>query len=395
MRTPFPALFRSAFLTLTSVLPIAPLTLHAPTAHAQAAASLEGTWQGAVRQANGSDNRWVVKIEKAGAAWKGTMWFIDQKSPAIPIDKVSFDSGTLNLDIGRIGITYEGKMTADGNSISGTRTAGDNKAPLVFLRATPATAWEIPEPPPPPKKIDPKAEPAFETATIKPQPPDQQAFAYLLNPAGNFTGRGLTVEKLMTISMTLNSAQIVGLPDWAKQEKYDIEGKTDTPGVPTLKQFFGEVTKLLGERFGLKYHIEKRTMTAYSLSVTKSGIKMQAPLAGSGDIPGYGMPAGRMNVSNTTMAEFCAFLQSNVLDHPVVDQTGLGGTRYSGNLKYQMDDAQAMKMGLQKVPPPPETGDVPPPLITALAEQFGLKLESGKIPVDVIVVDSVSKPTPN
>jgi uncharacterized protein (TIGR03435 family) len=60
-----------------------------------------------------------------------------------------------------------------------------------------------------------------------------------------------------------------------------------------------------------------------------------------------------------------------------------------------MDDDQAIRMGLQKAPPPPENGDTPPPLITALVEEFGLKLESGKVPVDVIVVDSVSKPTPN
>ena len=54
--------------------------------------------------------------------------------------------------------------------------------------------------------------------------------------------------------------------------------------------------------------------------------------------------------------------------------------------KYDMDDEQATKMGLTKAPPP---------LITALAEQFGLKLESGKVPVEVVVVDSVSRPSPN
>ena len=78
------------------------------------------------------------------------------------------------------------------------------------------------------------------------------------------------------------------------------------------------------------------------------------------------------------MGELCGLLQSDVLDHPVVDQTGLGAARYGGLLKYQMDDNQAIKMGMPKAPPPPDTGDVPPPLMTALAEQFGLRLESGK-----------------
>jgi uncharacterized protein (TIGR03435 family) len=393
VRVRFSAILGSVVLFLSVSLPVTTIVASAP-AQAPATVGLDGTWQGAVRQPNGTDNRWVVKIEKAGAGWKGTMWFIDQKSPAIGLDKVMFSGRTLTFGIDRVDLTYEGKMSPDGNTIAGTRTQGDNKAPLIFVRATQETAWEIPQPPPPMAKMDPKADPSFEIATIKPQAPDDKGFAFLLND-GKFIGRGLTVEKLMMISLTLNDAQIAGLPEWAKQDKFDIDAKPDTPGQPSLKQFFSEVSKLTTERFTLKYHIEKRTMTAYSLTAVKSGIKMKPAEAGSGDIPGFGMPPGRMMVNNTTINEFCGFLQANILDHPVVDQTSLGGARFGGVLKYQMDDEQAMKMGMQKAPPPPETGDVPPPLITALTEQFGLRLESGKIPVDVYVVDSVSPPTPN
>ena len=394
MRVPVFVPLRSVVLAFGSLLPMSAVTLSAFALQAQAPAKLDGVWQGAVRQPDGKDNRWVVKIETAGAGLKGTLWFIDQKSPAIPIEKVELSGGTLSLNIERVGMTYEGKMAPDGNTIAGVRSAGDNKAPLIFVRAMPGTAWEIPLPPPPLAKMDPNANPAFEVATIKPQAPGEQNFAFLLN-RGNFIGRGLTLEKLMTISLTLNAAQIAGLPDWARQDKYDIEAKPDTPGSPSLKQFFGEVAKLMTERYGLRYHIEKRVMTAYSLNVARSGIKMKPAPDGSGDIPGFGLPPGGLNINNATMGELCGLLQSDVLDHPVVDQTGLGAARYGGLLKYQMDDNQAIKMGMPKAPPPPDTGDVPPPLITALAEQFGLKLESGKVPVDVIVVDSVSKPTPN
>ena len=347
-----------------------------------------------MRQPDGRDNRWVVKVEKAGTGWKGTLWFIDQKSPAIPIDKVDWNAATLSLDIERVGITYEGKMAPEGDTISGTRTSGDNKAPLVFVRATAETAWEIPAPPPPQAKMDPNADPSFEVATIKPQAPGEHNFAFLLN-RGNFVGRGLTVEKLMTISLSLNAAQIVGLPDWAREDKCDIAAKPETPGAPSLKQFMSEVAKLTAERYGLKYHVESRVMTAYSLTVAKGGIKMKPAPADAGDIPGFGLPPGQLRINNATMKEFCGMLQSDILDHPVVDQTGLGAARYGGTVKYQMDDNQAIKMGMQKAPPPPETGDVPPPLFPALVEQFGLKLEAGKVPVNVIVVDSGSKPTPN
>lgn len=393
MRLTVSASLRSVVLALGSLLPIASVTLPAAALQTATQIKLDGTWQGAVRQPDGKDNRWVVKIEKVGDGWKGTMWFIDQKSPAIPIEKVDYNDGTLRLNIERVFITYEGKMSPDGNTIAGTRTSGDSKAPLIFVRATTETAWAIPEPPPPQPKMDPNANPSFEVATIKPQAPGDKGFAFLLN-RGNFIGKGLTLEKLMTISLGLNAAQIVGLPDWATQDKYDIDAKPDTPGQPSLKQFMSEVAKLMTERYGLKYHLEKRTMTAYSLTVAKSGIKMKPSPTGSGDIPGFGLPPGRLFINNATMQEFSNFLQSDMFDHPVVDQTNLGATRYNGTLKYQMDDNQLLKAGL-KAQPQSETGDTPPPLITALSQEFGLKLESGKIPVDVIVVDSVSKPTPN
>lgn len=393
MRLPVSAPCRSVVLAFASLLPIAAVTIPAAAFQAATQVKLDGTWQGAVRQPDGKDNRWVVKLEKVGDGWKGTMWFIDQKSPAIPIEKVDFNDGTLRLNIERVFITYEGKISPDGNTIAGTRTQGDNKAPLIFVRATTETAWAIPEPPPPQPKMDPNANPSFEVATIKPQAPDEKGFAFLLN-RGNFIGKGLTLEKMMTISLSLNAAQIVGLPEWATQDKYDIDAKPDTPGQPSLKQFMSEVAKLMTERYGLKYHVEKRTMTAYSLTVAKGGIKMKPSPTGSGDIPGFGLPPGRLFINNATMQELSAFLQSDMFDHPVVDQTNLGATRYNGTLKYQMDDNQLLKAGL-KAQPQSDSGDTPPPLITALAQDFGLKLESGKIPVDVLVVDSVTKPTPN
>jgi uncharacterized protein (TIGR03435 family) len=383
---------RSVVLAFATVLPAASVTLPASALQATAPIKLDGTWQGAVKQPDGKDNRWVVKIEKAPTGYKGTMWFIDQKSPAIPIDKVALNGDTLTLGIERAFITYEGKFSPDGNTISGTRTQGDNKVPLIFVRATTDTAWAIPEPPPPQPKMDPNADPSFDVATIKPQAPDEKGFAFLINH-GNFIGKGLTLEKMMTISLNLNAAQIVGLPDWATQDKYNIDAKPDTPGQPSPRQFMNAVAKLAGERFGLKYHMEKRTMTAYSLTEAKGGIKMKLSIGG-GDFPGFGLPPGRLFINNATMKELCGFLQSDLFDHPVVDQTNLGTARYSGTLKYQMDDSQLLKMGM-KAQPTPDNGDTPPPLITALSQEFGLKIESGKIAVDVVVVDSVSQPTPN
>jgi uncharacterized protein (TIGR03435 family) len=96
---------------------------------------------------------------------------------------------------------------------------------------------------------------------------------------------------------------------------------------------------------------------------------------------------------NATMGDFTGLMQSAVLDRPVVDQTSLQG-RWNFLLKWTPDEAQFSGMGI-KVPPPTDAPDAPPPLFTAIQEQIGLKLESGKAPVPVLVLDHVEKPSEN
>jgi uncharacterized protein (TIGR03435 family) len=97
------------------------------------------------------------------------------------------------------------------------------------------------------------------------------------------------------------------------------------------------------------------------------------------------------------MAEFASVLQANILDKPVVDQTGLGTARYNFVLKWTPDPS----MGPIGGPPPPNApapapdADAPPDLFTAFQQQLGLKLESIRAPVDALVIDSVEKPSDN
>jgi uncharacterized protein (TIGR03435 family) len=86
-------------------------------------------------------------------------------------------------------------------------------------------------------------------------------------------------------------------------------------------------------------------------------------------------------------------MQTAVLDRPVVDQTGLPG-RYDFLLTWTPDETQFGGLGV-KVPPPTDKADAPPDLFTAIQQELGLKLESTKAQVDVLVVDKVEKPTEN
>jgi uncharacterized protein (TIGR03435 family) len=85
-------------------------------------------------------------------------------------------------------------------------------------------------------------------------------------------------------------------------------------------------------------------------------------------------------------------MQSAVLDRPVVDRTGLAG-KYDFVLNWTPDDSQFRSMGAV-VPPPPDNAKVPG-LFTAIEEQLGLRFESTRAPVQVLVIDRVEKPTPD
>jgi hypothetical protein len=92
---------------------------------------------------------------------------IDQQTPAIPATTVSQSGSTFKMTIAALNGNFEGRVGADGNTITGTWTQGA-LLPLTLVRATAETAWTIPEPPPPPKMMEENAKPEFEVATIKP-----------------------------------------------------------------------------------------------------------------------------------------------------------------------------------------------------------------------------------
>jgi uncharacterized protein (TIGR03435 family) len=92
------------------------------------------------------------------------------------------------------------------------------------------------------------------------------------------------------------------------------------------------------------------------------------------------------------MTEFAHVLNASILDRPAVDQTGLGSTRYDFALKWTPDMSPSQPGGAER---PADNADAPPDLFTAFQEQLGLKLESTKALVDVLVIDRIGKPSGN
>jgi uncharacterized protein (TIGR03435 family) len=372
--------------------------LSTPLASAQAAAAapaqnIADTWQGTLH-APGKDLRTVLKITTGDKGeLKAVFYTIDQTGQPFPTTSVSFQDKVLKYAIQGFDLTYEGKMSADGKSIAGTSKQGDNSLPLVFERATPETAWTIPEPPVkiPPMAAD--ADPSFEVATVKPAKPEEQGRAFLVR-GRQFSTINTTLTSLVSFAYDLQDKQIVGGPDWMTTDKWDIEAQPDVPGVPNQKQLKSMLQKLLADRFQLKFHKDQKDLSAYVLAVAKSGAKMNKNESDPNGLPGlFFQGLGILSVRNATMADFAQLMQSAVLDRPVVDRTALAG-KYDFQLKWTPDESQFGGMGI-KVPPPSEAADAPPPLFTALQEQLGLKMDVEKTPVQVYVLDHVEKPLAN
>jgi uncharacterized protein (TIGR03435 family) len=204
------------------------------------------------------------------------------------------------------------------------------------------------------------------------------------------------VHDLINLAYWLHPKQVTGGPMWAESDKYDMAGKPDAPGQPNVDQMKMMIQKLLADRFQLKFHFEKRDLSAYVLRITKTGAKI---VRSQDDPKGYpGWSFGRtasgttLTFRNSPMSQVTAILQ-NFLDKPVVDQSGLA-ERYDFTVSFTLDAAQAVRLGGAPTSAP-DNPDAAPDVFAAFQQQLGLKLESTKAPVDVMVVDKLEKPSEN
>jgi len=375
--------------TLAKKLMWLAILLASPALFAQ---NIVGTWQGTFEPPQATQGlRIVVKILRADdESLKAVMYSIDQGAQPINASAVSLQGSALKMTVVGIGGNYEGKWS--GNTITGMWSQGGPPLPLNLIRATPETAWVIPEPPPPPKPMA-GDDPSFEVATIKPSNPDTPGQSILVGRGGGnlFTTTNTPLRDLIIFAYGIHPRQLQNAPGWTETEKYDITGKPDRAGVPNDRQVRAMVQKLLAERFQLSFHRENKDLPAFVMTVAKGGPKLAKNESG-GLLPGFGgRGPGSIGVRNTSMREFAGFLQARILDRPVVDQTGLT-EKYDFTLTWRPD--QLPPQG-PNAPPLPSDLESRSDLFTAMQEQLGLKIEPSRAQVEVLVIDRVKTPSEN
>ncbi len=324
------------------------------------------------------------------------MYSIDQGAQPINASSVSLDGSAFKYSVDLIGGSYQGTLSGDGNVITGSWTQGSAPVQLDLVRTTRETAWEIPAPPPPPKLMAADADPSFDVATIKPNDSGASQMQGLTVRGRDFATRNSSLVDLISFAYNVQAKQIVGAPEWMDKDRYDIAAVPVQEGVPNPQQLRTMMKKLLADRFKLTFHQEKRELSAYVLTVGKNGQKLK-PTELPGPLPGLGFRPGPdgllLMMRNGTLEDFTSFLQTLVLDRPVVDQTGIKG-KFDLQFTFTPDDSE-----FNGHPPPLPTqtdkANTSPGLFEAIQQQLGLKLDAEKTPVDVIAIDHVEKPSAN
>jgi uncharacterized protein (TIGR03435 family) len=370
-------------------------------AQTQAAPTQEisGTWQGTLStpQAPNGGLRLVFKISTADAgALKALVYAIDRDPTPFSASSVTLKGSTLQLSIPLLQTVFEGTLGGGGNTITGKWKQTGGTLPLNLVRATAQTAWAIPDPPPSPVRMPTAADPTFTVATIKPSRPDAPRGGYGIR-GQDVTTTNVTVSWMLKLAYNVHANQISGAPSWIDSERYDTVGRSDTAGEPSRDQMKLMIQKLLVDRFQLKFHTDQKELPVYAMVVAKGGPKIAVSPGDPNAFPGigFGREPGVITLfgRNTGLNGVANGLQSNILDKPVVDQTGLTG-RYDFQLRFSPDPIQLANFGGLE---PGNGGDPnpPPDIFTAFEQQLGLKLQATKAFVNVMVIDMIERPSPN
>ena len=373
---------------MKTVVQVLALVLSATVSYAQ---DISGQWQGAL-SAGGREMRLVFRITAEAGGIRAQGFSIDQGGQPIPVS-VTQEGAIVKFAIVAIGGSYEGRMSADGTTITGTFAQGGQPAQLTLRKATPDTAWPIPNAPTPLTAMNSSFSPTFEVATIKPSDPNQPGQAFRVR-GRTFDTLNTTLRDLITFAYGIHPGQVIGAPKWVEDERYNITAQPDGEGAPNDRQWRGALQKLLAERFKLKFRRENRELGAYVLTQLPGGNKLNRSGGDPNGLPGmFFKGAGVLPVINATMGDFAGLLQAVVLDRPVVDRTGLTG-RFDFTLQWLPDESQFGGRGGQMAAQLQNAGgDSRPGLFTAVQEQLGLKLESTRTPVEVFVIETAEKPS--
>jgi uncharacterized protein (TIGR03435 family) len=229
------------------------------------------------------------------------------------------------------------------------------------------TAWGLFAQPSP-------AHPSFEVAAIKPSPPEYVGFQSYVK-GERYTAMTATVRNLVAFAYGIRDFQISGGPAWSGTTAYNVSATMPAPATADRAKLM--LQSLLADRFHLRFHRITKNRAGYALIIDKNGPKLTES---KNPGPGLGLGRGNLNGRGATMRLLAGELSAQ-LESPIADRTGLTAL-YDFTLKWTPDVEAGDSSG--------------PSIFTAIQEQLSLRLDAVKnVPVDILVIDAVEKPTEN
>jgi uncharacterized protein (TIGR03435 family) len=217
-------------------------------------------------------------------------------------------------------------------------------------------------------------ESSFEVASVKPvDPPAGPHVVSLVINHGRLNIEAAELRQIVGLAYAIQRVRVLGGPEWADSDQFDIAAKAES-AEPTRDEIRSMLQTLLAERFKLVVHRETKEIPTYSLVVAKSGskLKIAAPDKKSGVADTIGPGGERQTVVEASPLRLLVNMLANTLGSPVVDNTGLDQLY---DYTFEWPDARSSMF--------------------ASVDQLGLKLETKKLPVEVLVMDRAEHPSAN
>jgi uncharacterized protein (TIGR03435 family) len=243
-------------------------------------------------------------------------------------------------------------------------------------------------------------------ASIKVNNSGSENFGFTARPGGVMVATNVSARQIVTYAYSMQNSRVEGGPDWLDTLRYDITAKATESA--TQDQMLPMVRTLLADRFKLVMHIDARDTPIFGLVQARPDGRLGPQLRASAIVDcdaaraeqargaaiaasdGRPICGGRTRgpgfiTAGAVSMEELARNMSRLVGRVIVDRTGLRG-RYDFDLKFTPDAELTAAAAVNRPP------DALPSLFVALEEQLGLKLEAGRAPVDVVIIDSIARP---
>lgn len=260
----------------------------------------------------------------------------------------------------------------------------------------------------------------YEVVSVKPSNPansGKPGTGTLISPDG-YTAKNTSILALLHYAFGItNNEQLAGWPNWISSEQYDLDARMDASVADALQKLSKDertparqhmLQALLMDRFKLAFHRETRELSVYSLVIAKNGSKIKEAKPGDTYPNGFKDDAGHAFIGGVTMSataegvtmtgqatqiDYFVRMLSQEVKRIVINKTGLTGN-FDFTIQF-MPEQRAIQTTPGGASPLPASDPGGVSIFTALQEQLGLKLESGKAPIEVIVIDHVERPSGN